>query len=60
MRIILILALLAVLLPAQPAQSSAALQCRTRYTRTGKPWCECRTAGGRWAPWPMPFCRLQS
>ena len=49
-----VLLLLVILAVSQPA---AGLQCRTRYTRTGKPWCECRTTGGRWAPWPMPFCR---
>lgn len=40
-----------------PAAPSPALVCRTRYTRTGRPWCECKTDNGRWAPWPMPFCR---
>ena len=51
---ILALAILSTSLPAAP---SPALVCRTRHTRTGKPWCECKTDGGRWAPWPMPFCR---
>ena len=48
--------LLALHLPAH-AQASG-LVCRIRYTRSGKPWCECRTEHGRWAPYPMFACRI--
>ena len=35
----------------------AIARAEAAIARTGRPWCECKTDNGRWAPWPMPFCR---